>query len=332
MKIFYKHLNDNGGVPSEIREFLNLNNNIEPITKIFSLEFFKSLVHRQDLVFVGIFNFQLVLGLCFSKIFKNKISIWSIGQIANYSIDKRLFPKSPIIGEFSATQAVDKKIRYKKLFLFLLNKLINKSTVFWCFSSFEENEISSLVKNASVFKRVYWPVGNQLKSFTPFTENLKQRFGFDGKRRFLCYSRIDVNVKGIDRFIELASSNYLNPLDLFIIAGPVYNSKFAKETEGRLIVLKEKKVFEKINILDSDWVVLLSRWDGLPRVLREAIKNNIPIIASKETHFHDLINRYSIGVCFHGDLSLLETDINLFDLNNANFKGAIKEINKCVKY
>ena len=67
------------------------------------------------------------------------------------------------------------------------------------------------------------------------------------------------------------------------------------------------------------------------RVLREAIKNNLPIIASKETHFHDLINRYSIGVCYHGNLSQLETDINLFDRNKANFKGAIEEINKCVK-
>ena len=118
MKIFYKHLNHSGGVPSEIREFLNLNSSIEPITRIFSLEFFKSLLRREDLVFVGIFNFQLILGLCFSKIFKNKIAIWSIGQIANYSIDKRLFPKSPIIGEFSSTQVIDKKFVIKNFYIF----------------------------------------------------------------------------------------------------------------------------------------------------------------------------------------------------------------------
>ena len=93
---------------------------------------------------------------------------------------------------------------------------------------------------------------------------------------------------------------------------------------------------KKINILDSDWVVLLSRWDVVfSRVLREAIKNNLPIIASKETHFHDLINRYSIGVCYHGNLSQLETDINLFDRNKANFKGAIggnKQMRKTLAY
>tara|TARA_B100001027_G_scaffold216428_1_gene192754 strand:+ start:1479 stop:2477 length:999 start_codon:yes stop_codon:yes gene_type:complete len=331
MKIFYKNLNDSGGVPSEIREFLNLNKNIQPITRIFSLDFFKSFVKKQDFVFVGIFNFQLLLGLCLSKIFKNKISIWSIGQIANYSIDKRLFPKSPIIGEFSAKKVIDKKIRYKKLFLFFLNKLISKKTIFWCFSTFEEKEISSIINNASVFKRVYWPVGSQLKTFIPFKKSIKQRFGFQAKRYFLCYSRIDVKVKGIDRFLELAFSTYFSPEDYFIVAGPVYNSKFVKETEERLVVLKDKNEFEKINILDADWVVLLSRWDGFPRVLREAIKNKIPIIASKETHFHDLINRYSIGVCFHGNLSQLESDIKLFNLENSNFKGAIQEINKCLK-
>ena len=63
-----------------------------------------------------------------------------------------------------------------------------------------------------------------IKVLVCYNESLIKDLGLFEKDFFGVIPRIDVNVKGIDRFIELASSKYFNPLDLFIIAGPVYNS------------------------------------------------------------------------------------------------------------
>ena len=47
--------------------------------------------------------------------------------------------------------------------------------------------------------------------------------------------------------------------------------------------------------VSADYSILLSRWDGFPRSLRESIFYNIPIIASKETNFGDIINKTDCG-------------------------------------
>ena len=79
---------------------------------------------------------------------------------------------------------------------------------------------------------------------------------------------------------------------------------------------------------DADFIVLFSRWDGFPRVLRESLSSGIPIIVSKETHFSEIINEFKVGIVVKDFNSNFNYDeLAKFELNKADFLGALNLIN-----
>ena len=59
-----------------------------------------------------------------------------------------------------------------------------------------------------------------------------------------------------------------------------------------------KEVWSKSNqpLKKADYSILLGKWDGSPRSLRESINYNVPIIVSRETNFEDLVNLTNCGI------------------------------------
>ena len=47
---------------------------------------------------------------------------------------------------------------------------------------------------------------------------------------------------------------------------------------------------------ESDFILSLSRWDGFPRTLREAVVHGVPIIANSESNFDSFCNEYNAGI------------------------------------
>jgi glycosyltransferase involved in cell wall biosynthesis len=45
----------------------------------------------------------------------------------------------------------------------------------------------------------------------------------------------------------------------------------------------------------ADASVLLSRWDGFPRALRESLQLDVPVLVSPETHFSEIIDECRCG-------------------------------------
>ena len=63
------------------------------------------------------------------------------------------------------------------------------------------------------------------------------------------------------------------------------------------VIITPSKIWKstKIPLIKADYSILLSRWDGFPRSLRESLYFNVPIIASIETNFSDLIQNFKCG-------------------------------------
>ena len=86
--------------------------------------------------------------------------------------------------------------------------------------------------------------------------------------------------------------------------GPDYNNSLKKIiSEINRCNLKNKIIYHTRDtwlnnlqpFVSADYSILLSRWDGFPRSLRESIFYNLPIIASIETNFGDIINKTNCG-------------------------------------
>jgi glycosyltransferase involved in cell wall biosynthesis len=49
-------------------------------------------------------------------------------------------------------------------------------------------------------------------------------------------------------------------------------------------------------LLDACMSILLSRWDGVPRALRESLALGVPVLVSKETHFESVVRETGAGI------------------------------------
>ena len=68
-------------------------------------------------------------------------------------------------------------------------------------------------------------------------------------------------------------------------------------TEDVIVVLPgQYKSGSLAPLRDADASVLLSKWDGFPRSLRESLCLDVPVIVSQETNFADIVEKYGCGV------------------------------------
>ncbi|MDB4556799.1 glycosyltransferase [Akkermansiaceae bacterium] len=336
MVLYYRHFNDCGGVPDEIRAYHKYNS--EKVHEIVTSRFriLRKVICSPEtkFLFIGFFFLEYPLLWILCRIFKKEITIWPLGQLSDFSINRTLFPKSPIISDLSTNESTNRpkpKLNHTKFFFIRLSKYIincNK-TCFWFFSEFERLHLSTSFDKVKTFKRQLWVAQNNVKHYGK-RSNLSQKCV--SRPTLLCWARLDVFTKGIDRFKEYTMSvnkrhrNFVNA----ICCGPFYagDREILESTENWTIIdtLKDEK---KINFNDADFIVLFSRWDGFPRVLRESLRSEIPIIVSEETHFSEIINDFKVGIVvsdFSSDQNY--DDLINFELSKANFEGALRLINE----
>ena len=327
INIFYKHANSNGGVPSDIRDlFINLNNKIN--CSIFSFGDFHAEVKYTDIlinkgfisliififtnkekiakelnIIVGFYIFNnVILSLVF-KIAGINYHLLPLSQINEYSKKNKLFYASPIIHNGNLlVKDIKEDLLYKNVSLYLKDLyyktfgffLFSNAKQIWCVSDYEKVKIEDIytLKNK---KLIYYGFGvNTIKK--------KLNYRFDYKYINIVYwGRIDYKNKGLDRLIYMLSKNqqYL-VLDKFKfhIIGPDYNNGFKKvkneilsNSLEEILILYNDNEIKEIDLgglRNSDGCVLLSKWEGFPRVLREASYFNLPALISPETQFADI--------------------------------------------
>lgn len=142
----------------------------------------------------------------------------------------------------------------------------------------------------------------------------------DGRANLVIWSRLDYRFKGLDRAIEgmrwladqpdARGDNGELPVRLFL-CGPDYRGGVLAAQRHIAEAGLENDVFilgpdqyqpgSKKPLRDADATVLLSRWDGSPRTLREAAHYGTPMIVCEETNFADLVRSSGAGSVVDGD-------------------------------
>lgn len=128
----------------------------------------------------------------------------------------------------------------------------------------------------------------------------------NGPVNLLFFGRNDVYQKGIDLLLEgFAKAVKRGANASLTIAGqPWGNSeqyirKFIEKEglSGQVRLLGPVEEAMKWKLLSgADYLVFLSRWDGPPRPIREAIAVGTPVIVSPETNMGHLVSEFNAGI------------------------------------
>jgi glycosyltransferase involved in cell wall biosynthesis len=129
----------------------------------------------------------------------------------------------------------------------------------------------------------------------------------NGELRLLFFGRNDRFQKGLDILLEgfLKAAAAGAPVRLTVAGRPWRDS--GKYIES---FLNRHRLEDRISVVgaeddenakwghyaSADYLVYLSRWDGPPRPIREAITAGVPLIVSPETNMGHLVERYGAGV------------------------------------
>jgi glycosyltransferase involved in cell wall biosynthesis len=128
----------------------------------------------------------------------------------------------------------------------------------------------------------------------------------DGHANIVFWARLDWHYKGLDRLLAgvLAARKSTGslPFRLFL-CGPGYAGGLQRaeayiaehSLQGDVRVITSFGG-SKAALRDADASVLLSRWDGLPRSLRESLWLGVPVIASHDTHAEHLLCDEGAGI------------------------------------
>lgn len=143
----------------------------------------------------------------------------------------------------------------------------------------------------------------------PSPASIAERVGCDfDECNFLFFGRNDVYQKGLDILLEAFGKAFqyddLLPAKLTIAGAPWKNStQYLANSIGRyglqdrVTVMGTVDEKTKLNLLYSaHYLVYLSRFDGPPRPIREALGVGTPVIVSQETNLGQWIEQYKAGI------------------------------------
>lgn len=192
----------------------------------------------------------------------------------------------------------------KLLYLEMLSILINPA-IFHVFSPLERESVRKHFGDRKAFIAT---LGVYPERYTTSGERQNDK---KGRLEILFFGRNDVYQKGIDILLEgfLKASKRGARLNLMIAGQPWKNSsrhihRFINQHRLHENVRVIGKVDEKTKwrlIAGADYLVFLSRCDGPPRPVREAISVGTPVIVSPETNMGYLVEEYKAGVQVHLD-------------------------------
>lgn len=191
----------------------------------------------------------------------------------------------------------------KRLYLQMVRPLLRRVKWFHVFSGQEEIGIREYLGNKILtFEAglgIFPALGKVAKA-----ESMERKQ--DACLELLFFGRNDVYQKGIDILLEgfaLAFRDGINAR-LTIAGQPWMDSERYMK-----LFIEDNRLEDRIQVLGSvdeemkrrlmakaDYLVFLSRWDGPPRPIREAIAVGTPVIVSPETNMGSLVQEYEAGL------------------------------------
>lgn len=230
---------------------------------------FKTFQSNNSFYLHELYSIKVLVFFLLNKIFKRKCVLASHGNL--------IYQKE-----------TESKLK-KKIFLKLLSYLDHKNN-FIQYLSKEE-----MSKSISVFNNyIVCPPYFIRKPENIIPSNLETK-------KLICVAAEKFYRKGFDRLISLGK--YLEQHEISIdIFGPsreFIKSHYIGEIPQNIQIHGRKERNEIVRILPSySYLILLSRSEGFPIVILEALANKVPIIISPETNFKLFTKKYELGYVY----------------------------------
>ncbi|SDB94120.1 glycosyltransferase family 4 protein [Acinetobacter boissieri] len=186
----------------------------------------------------------------------------------------------------------------KKRFFILIERILTlKTTFIICVSKNEIEEAASYGFNERKLKLIYNGIDQNI--------NLKaKKYLNEEKLNLLFIGRFDYQ-KGYDKLVNLIERLLKNNIKNFNIniVGDVVNGSDFIQLEYENVKYSKWLNKEKLATyyLNSDIILMPSRWEGLPMVAIEALSLGVPIISKKVSSFPEIIDEGENGFMFNND-------------------------------
>ena len=313
------------------------------------------------IILIGFFIYDNLIVLLACKLFRLTTILFPFGHFMKNGLKEKIFVSNPDIKyleskKFSSIRFFNFKIfiqnfksRILKYFFIktLGTFMIKLSSIVSLFSKEEHNDFIRLYPRIKK-KFIYTPMGITMSKTVKrsvsktnfYTEKLKVDPSFT---KFLYWGRVDWHIKGIDRLlnaikeINFSDDYQYEPFKLFII-GPDYRNSFPKlklfikkNKLEDIVFLISSDMYEKGSIdplRDADVNILLSRWDGFPRTLRESTIFEVPMLVSEETNFGDLVRNFQAGIVAKNPDNVSELILDLAFISKSNNRNLFKNGSK----
>lgn len=327
-------MNGSGGAPGEIRQFIkacteSFDGNVGVIQRkkwsIFNVPNVVHLLKRRSNSQVILFKFSSFSCIYLSIICKlngidySIVPLWQVSSFLDWDnpFEKNVIPTAS--DHYKNKAKLGRSTFGKKTFLSYFRyfkRLIYRKTLggfmlkfakyIFVFSEFEQSEINKLVGSNNFiyrFIRFECSIENRLIGTDKFSKS-------NGTLKITFWGRLDYYYKGIDKIsneILRIKDQDLN-FKIYLI-GPDYNESY------RLIndFIEKNSLCKNLEIIsdyergtlgylaDSDYSVVLPRWDGYVRSIKESILLGVPVIVSKETNHDKTIMEMDCGYLIEPD-------------------------------
>ena len=253
----------------------------------------------------------------FNEIYKPK-------YIKLYKECIKLHIKYVIIPHGSLVKEAQKKSKIKKIIgnFFLFNRFIYKANAIQFLNEDEMNQSNFKYKKSLISSNGI-DINKDIKNIP------------DGKR-FVYIGRYSIHVKGLDLLVAVCEKykDYFedNKIDFYLYGSDSENGLFklkqlVKEKKLEKVIKINNPVFdkEKVDVLKKSYAFIqLSRHEGQPMGVIEALSYGVPCIVTYNTSFVEYVDKYKCGYGCNFDvddvfqkitLILNETDRNILSKN-----------------
>lgn len=268
----------------------------------------KDILRLSKVIVLGGFIWKNIFIVLLFYILRIKFQFIPFSHFTSHSLANKIVNKNPLISN-GKLEANDKNLNssfkkiisklIKNIYFYTFGKIIIQlSEALWVSSIFERNQIISSLPNVKTKPFVFYSFGLN----TNIGRETKYNYSdYKNYTNLVFWGRVDYFNKGLDRLlnaIEIENNYFVENKILFHIIGPSYNGGktiLNKEINSRglskIVKVPDDKKITSIDLgglVNADGTILLSRWEGHPRVLRESIYYKVPALISPETNFCDV--------------------------------------------
>ena len=267
----------------------------------------KNILRLSKVIVIGGFIWKNIFIILLFIILRIKYHFIPLSHFNSHSFANKIFNKNPAISN-GKLKAADRNLNYsfnnffskliKKIYFHTLGKIIiYQSQSLWVTSIFEKDQIISLLPNTINKPFVFYGFGLNTNQGRETKYNYSD---YKNYTNLVFWGRVDYFNKGLDRLlnsIQIEKNYFVENKILFHVIGPSYNGGkniLIKEINlkglSKIIKVPDDKKITSIDmggLVNADGMVLLTRFEGHPRVIRESINYKVPALISPETNFCD---------------------------------------------